>query len=103
MCKKFLLGLLSVLFTFSAQAQDTAQWQEINQNAKQHLIHLINIDTAQPNPNELAAARYIYKVFNKNHIDWDIFIPRKGTFLYLPHSGTGHRPLDQPQARKKCV
>ena len=72
------MGVWIILFTFPAQAQETSDWQKINQNAKQHLIHLINIDTSQPNPNELAAARYIYKVFNKNHIDWDIFIPRKG-------------------------
>ena len=78
MHKKFLLCLLTVLVAFPAAAQAAADWQEINQDAKKHLIRLINIDTAQPNPNELAAARYIYKVFNKNHIDWDIFIPRKG-------------------------
>lgn len=46
--------------------------------AKEHLIHLINIDTSQPDPNETAAARYIYKQLNKHKIDWEFLSPRKG-------------------------
>lgn len=65
---------LCVLFS-GAWAQE--EWPLLEQQAKNHLINLINIDTAQPDPDELAAARYIYKQFNKNQIDWDIFIPRK--------------------------
>lgn len=52
---------------------------DIYQNARQHLIHLINIDTSQPEPNEKAAARYIYKELNKHGIDWDFYAPHKNS------------------------
>lgn len=61
---------------FSAHAQDP--WATLNQEAKRHLINLINIDTSLPEPDELSAARYLYKELNKHQIDWDIFIPSKG-------------------------
>ena len=48
-------------------------------NAREHLIHLIHIDTSQPEPNETAAVRYIYKELNKHRIDWDFLSPRKGS------------------------
>lgn len=53
-------------------------WSALNAQAKRHLINLINIDTSLPEPDELAAARYLYKEFNKHKIDWDIFIPGTG-------------------------
>ncbi len=53
-------------------------WAPLQEQAKKHLIHLIQIDTSLPQPQELKAARYIYKEFNKHKIDWDIFIPAKG-------------------------
>ncbi len=62
----------------TVSAQENAAWNELNANAKNHLINLVNIDTSAANPDEISAARYIYKQFNKRHIDWDIFIPRKG-------------------------
>ena len=77
MMKKFLSAGLISLIAFPGFAQ-TEQWEPLQQSAKKHLLKLVNIDTAQPNANELAAARYIYKELNKNHIDWDIFIPSKG-------------------------
>ena len=66
-----------LLFPLVVNAQTDA-WKTLNQNAKHHLIQLINIDTAQPEARELPAARYIYKELNKHKIDWDIFIPSKG-------------------------
>lgn len=48
-------------------------------NARRHLINLINIDTSQPEPDETAAVRYIYKELNKHHIDWDFLSPRQGS------------------------
>ena len=59
-------------------AQDVAPWQMLHQTAKTHLKKLIQIDTSVSNPDEISAARYIYKQFNKHKIDWDIFIPHQG-------------------------
>ncbi len=53
-------------------------WNSVKENAKEHLLKLISIDTSVSNPDEISAARYIYKQLNKKHIDWDIFIPSKG-------------------------
>lgn len=72
----FLLSVLLItLHGQAAPAQDA--WAEINREAKRHLINLIQIDTSQPEPQELQAARYIYKELNKHHIDWDILRPDK--------------------------
>ena len=79
MKKHTFLWIFCLLVTsLSLRAQTTASsWETLNQTAKRHLINLINIDTSHPEPQELEAARYIYKEFNKNHIDWDIFRPDK--------------------------
>ena len=69
----FLLGCIGAGLVCHAQNV----WQPLEKAAKRHLTHLIAIDTAQPTPNERAAARYIYKELNKHHLDWDIFIPNK--------------------------
>lgn len=50
---------------------------ELQEEAKQHLINLISFDTTQPNPQEIHAVRYIYKILNKNKIDWEIYRPQK--------------------------
>lgn len=50
---------------------------ELKEEAKQHLIDLISFDTAQPNPQEINAVRYIYTILNKNKIDWEIYRPQK--------------------------
>ncbi len=76
--KKF-FGLIVCLWcgTWLYAQQDLGAWDNLNQEAKRHLINLINIDTSQPDPQEIKAARYIYKELNKHHIDWDIFRPDK--------------------------
>jgi Acetylornithine deacetylase/Succinyl-diaminopimelate desuccinylase and related deacylases len=48
-------------------------YNQLNDAAKENLINLININTAQPEPQETYAVRYIYKVLNRNKIDWDIY------------------------------
>ncbi|WP_428055618.1 M20/M25/M40 family metallo-hydrolase [Candidatus Avelusimicrobium alvi] len=73
----FALLLAFCCIPFSAQAEKGG-WDALNAEAKRHLINLINIDTSLPEPDELSAARYIYKEFNKHGIDWDIFIPSQG-------------------------
>ena len=70
------IGLIWGAAALQAQPADSS-WETLNQTAKRHLINLINIDTSHPEPQELDAARYIYKEFNKHHIDWDIFRPDK--------------------------
>ena len=70
------LGLGLCAGVLSAQ-ETSSSWDTLNREAKRHLINLINIDTSQPEPQELQAARYIYKELNKHHIDWDIFRPDK--------------------------
>ncbi len=49
----------------------------LQEEAKNHLTNLISFDTAQPSPQEINAARYIYTVLNKNKIDWEIYRPQK--------------------------
>lgn len=72
---KFIKLFFVFIFCFTAAfAGDLSQLQE---EAKTHLINLISFDTAQPNPQEINAARYIYTVLNKNKIDWQIFRPLK--------------------------
>lgn len=75
--RKLLFLSLCALLPLQALGLE-ADFDALNRQAKKHLINLINIDTSQPEPDEMAAARYIYKEFNKHGIDWDIFIPRKG-------------------------
>ena len=70
-----LLFLGSMVCASHAQTDNT--WQILHSDAKEHLMNLINIDTSEPDPDELKAARYIYKQFNKNGIDWDILSPPK--------------------------
>ena len=53
-------------------------WTPLNEQAQKYLADLVAINTAMPQPQELKAVRYIYKEFNKHHIDWDVFVPIKG-------------------------
>ena len=76
--KRIVLCLLIIFCTLAGHAQQMPDWTPLNAEAKRHLINLLNIDTSLPEPDELSAARYIYKEFNKHGIDWDIFIPRQG-------------------------
>ena len=75
--KKTALAFL-LCFCFLAAHAEQDPWTALNQEAKRHLINLINIDTSLPEPDEIAAARYLYKELNKHRIDWDIFIPNQG-------------------------
>lgn len=76
--KKLAAIFLAVtVLSFPAWAEKDG-WSALNQETKRHLINLINIDTSLPEPDELSAARYIYKELNKHGIDWDIFIPSHG-------------------------
>lgn len=74
--KKGLSFAILLIYTGLLHAQ--VPLDTIKENAKQHLTRLVAIDTSVSNPDEIAAARYIYKQFNKQKIDWDIFIPQKG-------------------------
>lgn len=76
MMKKFFLFFL-LGFTCSAAAQEP-DLDRLYEQARHHLIELINIDTSKPEPDETAAVRYLYKELNKHHIDWEFLSPRKG-------------------------
>ncbi|MDR0291409.1 MAG: M20/M25/M40 family metallo-hydrolase [Elusimicrobium sp.] len=76
MNKKYAVFLIIMLTTVFVDAQKTA-WADIEKTARTHLENLIAINTAQPDGNELAAARYIYKVLNDYNIDWEIYQPEK--------------------------
>ncbi len=76
--KKVLIFFLISVFPALLYAQEKDPWQPLQQEAKKHLTRLLKIDTSLSNPDEIAAARYLYKQFNKHHIDWDIFIPAPG-------------------------
>lgn len=88
----FLLSLAGMLHAQSA----VNPWEEINQSAKRHLVNLIHINTSQPEPQEIQAARYIYKELNKYHIDWDILRPSKkhaNLLARLQGSDSTQKPL----------
>ena len=69
---KFLFISFILFFTATINAAEI-DFTALNQTAKDHLVNLIDIDTAQPEPSEIKAVRYIYKVLNKNKIDWEIY------------------------------
>ena len=93
--KIVLLCISLCLATCCAHAQEDAPWETLHKQAKKHLVALLAIDTSTSNPDEISAARYIYKQFNKHHIDWDIFIPSKGhANLLAKISGTD--PTQKP-------
>ena len=72
--KKFFFTLtLFLLCSKGFALEPVINYDALNQNALNHLINLINIDTAQPNPNETLAQRYIYKNLIQNKIDWHIY------------------------------
>ena len=73
---KFSVLIIPFFFTAMINAAQI-DFSALNQTAKDHLVNLINIDTAQPEPSEIKAVRYIYKVLNKNKIDWDIYRTEK--------------------------
>lgn len=73
-----IVALAILLLSASPLTAQGTPWNTIKQNAKDHLVRLVQIDTSVSNPDEISAARYIYKQFNKQKIDWDIFIPSKG-------------------------
>lgn len=73
---KFLFISFILFFTATINAAEI-DFTALNQTAKDHLVNLIDIDTAQPEPSEIKAVRYIYKVLNKNKIDWDIYRTEK--------------------------
>lgn len=74
--KNSLFTLLLCLSSLCAYGLEV-DFNALNARAKKHLINLVNIDTAMPEPDELGAARYIYKELNRYGIDWDIYLPRK--------------------------
>ena len=94
MRKALFLFFLCAYGTF-CQAVPAPDTQEIYEQAKKHLIQLIRIDTSQPEPNETAAVRYIYKELNKHHIDWDFLSPRKGSANLLARI-KGSDPQEKP-------
>ena len=75
--KKVFLLLAGVLLAAQNVLGQEADFADLEKRAQDYLIGLINIDTSEPEPNELQAARFIYKQFNKYGIDWDILIPSK--------------------------
>lgn len=75
--KKLCTLLLSLFCLWQPGFGDKNAFPELEKRAQDYLVGLINIDTSEPEPNELQAARFIYKQLNKYGIDWDILIPRK--------------------------
>lgn len=73
---KFLNLFFTLCFLITPLLAETPM-DELEDEAKEHLINLISFDTTQPNPEEIHAARYIYTVLNKNKIDWNIYRPQK--------------------------
>lgn len=77
--KKIVLPFILCWFTaplFGAQALNP---DALYTDAKRYLMDLLNIDTSQPEPNETAAVRYLYKELNKHGLDWEFLSPRSGS------------------------
>lgn len=91
--KRYTCCVICLLTVLSLHAQDKVD--PLYAQAKQHLINLLNIDTSQPQPNETAAARYIYRELDKHNIDWDFLSPRKGSANVLAHI-KGSDPTQKP-------
>ena len=91
--KKTLFTLIFIAFSLICFAQINAiDYESLNKTALNHLVSLINIDTAQPNPNEILAQRYIYKNLIDKKIDWRIFRMEKHSVssIWLPESRWSH-------------
>ena len=62
MKKLFCILILLILTVYCfAQTAPEISYDSLNKTALEHLVNLINIDTAQPDPKEIVAQRYIYK------------------------------------------
>lgn len=87
--------LFSVLGLFASEQHSNPG--VFNLQAKKYLTNLININTAQPEGNELEAARYIYRQLIKENIDWEIIITdtnRANLVAFLPAlAKTNNKPL----------
>ena len=75
--KRFLVFIITLCCTVQPLLAKEAAFSELEKRTQDYLVGLINIDTSEPQPNELQAARFIYKQLNKYGIDWDILIPSK--------------------------
>jgi acetylornithine deacetylase/succinyl-diaminopimelate desuccinylase-like protein len=75
--------------------EDKLDWAKADREVKDHLVNLININTSQPEGNEIKTARYIYKNLSRDEVDWDIFKfdeKRANVVAYLK-SGSSLPPL----------
>ena len=75
--KRFFVFIITLCCTVQPLLAKEAAFAELEKRTQDYLVGLINIDTSEPQPNELQAARFIYKQLNKYGIDWDILIPSK--------------------------
>ena len=75
--KRFFVFIITLCCTVQPLLAKEASFAELEKRTQDYLVGLINIDTSEPQPNELQAARFIYKQLNKYGIDWDILIPSK--------------------------
>ncbi len=75
--KRFLVFIITLCCAVQPLLAKEAAFAELEKRTQDYLVGLINIDTSEPQPNELQAARFIYKQLNKYGIDWDILIPSK--------------------------
>lgn len=73
MKKSILLFILFSLNCFIFAQEPPVDYETLNKTALDHLVSLINIDTAQPEPKEILAQRYIYKNLIDNKINWQIY------------------------------
>ena len=75
--KRFFVFIITLCCAVQPLLAKEAAFAELEKRTQDYLVGLINIDTSEPQPNELQAARFIYKQLNKYGIDWDILIPSK--------------------------
>ncbi|HOX22126.1 MAG TPA: M20/M25/M40 family metallo-hydrolase [Elusimicrobiales bacterium] len=93
------IAALSAAFIISPAsifAAERLDWKKAEPELKAILSALVNINTSQPDGNEIEAVRYIYRKLNAENIDWDIYRKepaRANLVARLEGDGTGGRPL----------
>jgi len=96
MKKTFLLFLAFFLClpAFSA-GQDGIDWKKLQSDTREYLTRLVETDTSRSSEGELAAARYIYGVLNREHIDWHIYRPQPNRANIVAYLRAEH-PVGKP-------
>lgn len=89
------VSLSFLVFNLSANPAES-DFADINLKAKKYLSDLIDINTSQPEGNELEAVRYIYRQLIKENIDWDIIVSDTNRANLIAHLPSAKKNKNKP-------